>query len=189
MNTVTVTTTETSVVVSETSATVNVTAGQDTVLVNPPDMAYMCAFDLTTQTASSATTAYKITHDTTDGHYALTNNNGTFTFERRGTYLINFSVQFENTSTADVDTNIFAKKNGQVFSNTNSRTTVPSKHGQTSGSAITAVSFLMFFDVNDTFELWWQSDNSATKISKYAAIASPEIPVTPSIITTIVQVS
>lgn len=190
MNTVSVTTTETTVdVISATEATVNVVAGQDTVLVNPPDMAFLCAYDETSQTAASASTAYKVGHSATDGNYAITNTNGTFTFLRRGTYLISTSVQFQNTSTSEIDTNIFAKKNGQVFPATNSRTTVPSKHGQTPGAIITAVSFLMFFNVNETFELWWQSGGSDCTIESYSSGVSPEIPSTPSIITTIVQVA
>lgn len=189
MTEVLVTTTETTVDVATSSAVVNVTAGQDTLVVNPPVMDFVCAFDTTEQSAASATTSYKITHNTTDGHYGITHADGTFTFAHRGTYLISFSIQWQNTSTSDIDTNVFAKKNGQVFANSNSRTTVPSKHGQTPGSAITAVSFLIFFDVNDTFELWWQSDNVAVTLHTVASQTNPEMPAAPSIITTIVEVS
>jgi len=189
VNIVEVATSSTTVEVSETTATVDVIAGQDTVIVNPPDMAFIYAYDTTEQVASSPTTTYKIDHNTTDGHYAIENSNGTFTFLRRGTYLISFSIQHSNPSTSEIDVNIFAKKNGQVYADSNSLTTVPPKHGQISGSAITAVSLLMFLNVNETLELWWQADNSAAVLYTVPARVSPEIPAAPSIITTIVQVA
>lgn len=189
MNIVEVTTTQTVVEVTETSATVDVVAGQDTVLVNPPDMAFMCAFDTTEQAAASPTQTYKIKHNSTDGNYAIVNIDGTFTFQRRGTYLINFSTQHQNTTTNYVDVNVFVKKNGQVVPATNSKTTVEAKHGRIPGHMIMAVSFLMFFDVNETFELWWQSANPGCTLHTVAAVVSPEIPVSPSILTTIVQVA
>lgn len=189
MNVVEVATSSTTVEVSETTAVVDVTAGTDTVVVNPPDMAYMCAFDMTEQVAANPAATYKINHNQTDGSYAIVNSNGTFTFLRRGTYLINFSVQHLNTSTAEIDTNIFLKKNEQVFPASNSQSTVPPKHGQVPGSSITAVSLMMFFNVNETLELWWQSSGVAATLHTVAAKVSPEIPAAPSIITTIVQVA
>lgn len=190
MTDIAVTTSETTVsVVSPTAATVNVTAGQDTVLINPPDLAYIHAFDTTSQTAASSTQVYKVDVNTTGLAYAIDRTDGTFTFTRAGTYSVTFSVQWLNTSTSIVETNLFVKKNSQYVFDSSSYTSVPNSHGGVAGQTITTVNFIMQFVSNDTLQFWWHSDNSACTIHTIAATTSPEMPRSPGVIITIAQVS
>lgn len=189
MTEIIVQTTEANVsVVDPASAVVNVTAGQDSIFIDPPDMAYASLYDTTSQTASSSTTTYKVGINTTDVAYLISNDAGTITFDRSGTYSITFSVQFLNSSQSIVDTNIFAKKNNQPLSWSNSITSVPNRHGQINGAIITTVNFVLQFTAGDTFQLWWQANSSEATLHSSAAQTSPEIPGTPGVILTIVQV-
>lgn len=189
MTDVLVTTTETTVDVTETTATVNVTSATDTLLINPPDLAYIHAYDTTDQAVDNVTTSKKIDVNTLDLGYAITRSDGTFTFTRSGTYLVSMSIQFQNSATSIVETNIFVKKNNQAVSNSSSYSSVPSSHGGIPGRLITMVSFVMQFVTNDTLEFWWHADNVNCKIKTIAASTNPDSPVSPGVIITITQVS
>jgi hypothetical protein len=181
--------TATVTVATPTNSTVDVEAGQDTIVVNPPDFAYISVHDTTDQFDGSPSAVYKIRANTVDSQYLINFQGDTFTFLQKGLYSIIFSIQWQNASSNFVGTNVFLKKNNQVVPNTSSYTSVPGKHGQTNGGAITAVNFLERYDVNDTLSLWWQTGNSQCSVNAVPAVTSPEMPLSPSVIITIVQVA
>jgi hypothetical protein len=181
--------TSTVTVATPTSAIVDVQAGQDTVVVNPPDFAYISVHDTTDQADGSSTTVYKIRANNIDQQYLINFQGDTFTFLQKGLYSIIFSVQWQNASSNFVSTNVFLKKNNQVVPNTSSYTSVPAKHGQTNGAIVTAVNFLERYDVNDTLSLWWQTNSAQCTINAVPATTSPVMPLSPSVIITIVQVA
>lgn len=190
MTEVLVTVTEATVnVTAPTAATVSAVTATDTVVIDGPDWHYLQGYDVGTQTAANTTTVYTVRHNTLDGHYGITNNEGVFTFSKSGTYSVTFSVQWQNAQTSEVDANIFLKKNGQTVADSNSRVTLPKRHGQNPGAVITTVNFIMQFVANDTMNLSWQVGNVGCTIQSFSAVESPEIPVAPGVITTIMQVS
>jgi hypothetical protein len=181
--------TATVTVATPTNATIDVEAGQDTIVVNPPDFAYISVHDTTDQADGSSTTVYKIRANNIDQQYLINFQGDTFTFLQKGLYSIIFSVQWQNASSNFVGTNVFLKKNNQVVPNTSSYTSVPAKHGQTNGAIVTAVNFLERYDVNDTLSLWWQTNSAQCTVNAIPASTSPEMPLSPSVIITIVQVA
>jgi len=186
-----VTTTETTVlVVDPASATVNVTSGRDTILIDGPDFAYCGAYDNDgPQSAASSSSTYLIRVNQTDVAHLISNNNGVFTFERSGTYLVTFSIQWDNSSNQIVETNVFLKKNNQILPNTSSYTSVTSSHGGINGKTIMAAQFVLRFIANDTLAFYWQSNDSAAIIETVAATTTPEMPLSPGIIVTIGQIA
>lgn len=189
MSDIIVNTTETTVDVTETTATVDVTSATDTVLINPPDLAYMHAYDTTIQSVDNVTTSKKIDVNTTSISYQISRSDGTFTFLRSGTYLVSMSIQFQNPATSIVETNIFVKKNNQAVTASSSYSSVPSSHGGIPGRLITMVSFVMQAVTYDTLEFWWHSDNANCKIYTIPSSTNPDSPESPGAIITITQVS
>jgi len=141
-----------------------------------------------TQTAASINTPYAITYDNSD-----TNNSGVsivsnsrVTFANAGVYSITFSVQWYNTHNATEDANIWLKKNGTNFPDSDSRFSVPEKHGSTNGHDIGTVNFVLKLEAGDYIELFWQVTN--TLISLLYEAASGSLPAIPSVILTATQV-
>lgn len=190
MSVVTVSNTETVIEVIDPSASVvNVTAGEDTVIIDPPDLAYCNAYDTTDQAVTSVTASKKIDVNSTSLAYKISRSDGTFTFQQAGTYSISLSVQYENSATSIVESAIYLRKNNQVVDYSSSYSSVPNSHGGIPGRLITTVPFVMQFVPNDTLEFWWHADNINCKIHTIAASTSPSAPVAPGVIITIVQVS
>lgn len=190
MTDIIVATTETTVeVVSPVEATVDVTAATDTIVVDPPDFAYISVYDTTDQADGDPLQTYKITCNTVEEQYLINFSNGVFTFLQSGLYSITFSVQWQNTNSQDLNAAVFLKKNNQVLANSNSYESVPSKHGAVNGAALTTVNFVQRYAANDTLSLWWHSEGTGCSLKYVPATVTPEMPVSPSVVITIVQVS
>lgn len=105
--------------------------------------------------------------------------------ENAGTYNIQFSVQFVNTSAQIHDTDIWLRKNGTNVADTNSQFSVPERHGGVDGHLIGALNLFVDLAPNDYVELMWSTTNSAATIQYLAPKSNPTRPATPSAIVTV----
>lgn len=154
---------------------------------------YASFYDNTNQTAANTTTAYPITCNTGNGHYEINLVDGSkITFAHPGVYNIQFSIQFVNTDTNannPAEVNIWFRKNGNDVPESNSRFTVPTKHGAYNGHLIAALNFIIATDAdNDYVQIMWQTENTTISMETLSAGTTPTTPVTPSVIITAQQI-
>ena len=153
---------------------------------------YGSFYDTTNQTAANTTTAYPITCNTGNGNYDITMSGSKITFKHPGTYNIQFSIQFTNTDTNATnphEVNIWFRMNGSDVPYSNSRFTIPTRHGSYDGHVIAALNFLITTTAdNDYVELIWQTENTAISIRTLAAGTTPTTPMTPGVIITAQQI-
>ena len=149
-------------------------------------------WDTTTQTATAANTAYSVTLNSAD-----TANNGVsvtsgsrVTFAKTGVYSVTFSIQFTNSDSQIHDANVWLRKNDSGSSgdipDTDSKFSVPNKHGGTDGNLIGTVNFVLSLTAGDYIELIWSATNTAIQLSAFAAGTTPVSPSIPSVIVTAV---
>jgi hypothetical protein len=151
---------------------------------------YGCFYDKTTQSVSSTTTAYVFTYDTTDGHKGVSLENGSrLKVSYPGMYNLQFSVQFVNSDTKIHDADIWVRKNGSDYADSNSQFSIPNSHGGVNGSLIAAVNFYIPLAANDYVELAWCATSTQITAKYIAPQTSPTRPATPSVIVTINQIS
>jgi len=105
--------------------------------------------------------------------------------EIAGTYNIQFSVQFVNTDSNIHDTDIWMRKNGVDVPDTNSRFSVPNRHGSTDGHLIGALNLFVDLAADEYIELMWATTNTSTTIEYVAAQTGPVRPAAPSVILTV----
>jgi hypothetical protein len=149
--------------------------------------AYGSFYDTTNQTLVSANVEKKINIGATLESNAVSIVDGTkITFERKGVYNIQYSVQFVNSSNSVHVANIWLSKNNQVVADSNRKFSVPSKQGQINGHLIVAVNYIMTLEEDDYLEFKWTAENTAVSIETIAA--SGTIPRTTGIILTAQQV-
>ena len=101
-----------------------------------------------------------------------------------GAYNFQFSIQFANTSASDHDIELWFRKNGVDVPASNSRYTIPSKHGSINGHLIAALNYVIELAANEYMELMWWSEDSAVFIEAQAAKTGPTRPAIPSVIMT-----
>lgn len=106
-----------------------------------------------------------------------------------GTYNIQFSFQFANTSATAYDVDIWLKKNDVTIPDSNSQFTVPGKHGSINGHLIAALNYFVDMLAGDVIEIVWRTENSTVFIEYIPPQASPIRPATPSAIVTVNFVS
>jgi len=111
------------------------------------------------------------------------------TVDYAGIYNLQFSLQFVNTDTQIHDTDVWFRKNGTNVPNSNSRFSVPNKHGGVDGHVIAALNFFVDMDPGDFMEIMWHTDNIQVSIQQLPTAASPTRPATPSAIVTMQYVS
>ena len=142
------------------------------------------------QAAVSTTAAYAITYDVTDiadSVYLTGNSKLTVTYP--GVYNLQFSIQFNNADTQIHDTDVWAAINGTNVSNTNSRFSIPNRHGGVDGHLIAALNLFLPMEAGDYVELYWATTNTSVTIEHIPAASSPTRPATPSVIATMTFVS
>ena len=153
---------------------------------------YGSFYDTTNQTAANTTTAYPITCNVSNGTYDVSMSGSKITFEHPGTYNIQFSIQFVNTdSNANnpAEVNIWFRLNGSDVPYSNSRFSIPTKHGSHNGHLIAALNFIITTTQdNDYVEIMWQTENTTISIETLAAGTTPTTPVTPGVIITAQQI-
>ena len=115
-----------------------------------------------------------------------------------GIYNLQFSAQMVNTDSQIHDIDIWFRKNGVLSSsadipNSNSRYSVPNRHGGIDGNLIAALNFFVDLEENDYIEIMWHTFDTSTTIEALPAVSAsgttPAIPATPSVIATMAYVS
>lgn len=151
---------------------------------------YLAVQDSTDQTAASTTTAYAITYDTTD--YSLgasLSNSSRLNVSYSGLYNLQFSAQFVNTDSSIHDIDIWFRKNGTDIANSNSRYSVPNRHGSVDGHLIAALNFFVALEKNDYVQIMWSTDSTNVSLQSLPAATSPTRPSIPSVIATLSYLS
>jgi hypothetical protein len=142
------------------------------------------------QVAVSTTDSYAVTFDVTDvADSVYLANSSRMTTTYAGVYNLQFSIQFANTDTQIHDVDVWAAVNGTNLSNSNSRFSVPNRHGGVDGHLIAALNLYLTMQANDYVELYWHTDNTNVYIEQINAASSPTRPATPSVIATMSFVS
>ncbi len=115
-----------------------------------------------------------------------------------GRYNIQFSAQLVNTDSQIHDLDIWFRKNGVLSSsadlaNSNSRYSVPNRHGGIDGNLIAALNFFIDLAAGEYIEIMWHTFDISTTIQSLPAVAasgtSPAVPASPSVIATVSYVS
>ena len=142
------------------------------------------------QTAASTTVAYAITYDVTDiSDSVYLSNSSRLNVTYPGVYNLQFSIQFVNTDTQIHDVDVWAAINGTNVANSNSKFSVPNRHGGVDGHLIAALNIFLSMQSGDYVELYWATTNTAVSVEHLAAASSPTRPATPSVIATMAFVS
>lgn len=146
--------------------------------------------DSTDQTAGSITTAYAMTYNTTDYSEGVTLASGSrITAGYSGLYNLQFSAQFVNTDSAIQDVDVWFRKNGSDIANSNSRFSVPNRHGSVDGHLIAGLNFFVALEKNEYVEIMWATTSTTVSIQQLPTQTSPTRPATPSVIATMSYLS
>lgn len=142
--------------------------------------------DSTDQTAASTTAAYPVTFNTNDFVNGISVvSNSRLTVKSYGIYNVQFSIQFVNTDSSIQDVDIWFRKNGINIANSNSRFSVPNRHGSVDGHLIAALNFWVELSADDYVEIMWATTSTSVSIQQLPAASSPTRPATPSAIVTV----
>jgi hypothetical protein len=146
--------------------------------------------DTTDQSIATVTATANISLNTTD--YAL----GTslvdgykVKVDYSGLYNIQFSFQFVNTDSQIQDVDVWFRKNNSDIAASNSKFSVPNKHGSVDGHLISSLNFNIELAKNDFVSLAWATTSTAVTLEQLPAQTSPTRPATPSAIVTIQYLS
>ena len=149
------------------------------------NLAYASFYDADTadQTGSTtAATAVEIATAAVAGAGITVASNTRITFAVAGTYRINASLQFNNSSAADRFVDVWFSKNGTNIANSNGRVAVP-KAGD-GGTYLLAYEIFETVTAGQYIEIYWYPENVAVTLHYRAAVAAspgvtPAIPATP----------
>jgi len=142
------------------------------------------------QTAASTTVAYAVTYSNTDiSDSVFLSNSSRLNTTYKGIYNLQFSIQLVNTDTQIHDVDVWAAINGTDVANSNSRFSVPNRHGGVDGHLIAALNLFLTMQAGDYVELYWHTTNTAVSVEYLSAGSSPTRPATPSVIATMSFVS
>ena len=150
---------------------------------------YGAFYDTTNQSAAAINTATAVKCNVANGNWdVFVQDQSKFTVIHAGTYNVQFSLQFTNPTTSEYEVDIWFRINGTDVDYSNSRFTVPSKHGSDNGHLIAALNFIAEMEANDYVQIMWSTPNVSVIIETIAASTSPVRPVTPSAIVTLQQI-
>lgn len=149
------------------------------------NLAYASFYDADTadQTGSTtAATAVEIATAAVAGAGITVASNTRITFAVAGTYRINASLQFNNSSATDRFVDVWFSKNGTNIANSNGRVAVP-KAGD-GGTYLLAYEIFETVTAGQYIEIYWYPENVAVTLHYRAAVAAspgvtPAIPATP----------
>ena len=148
-------------------------------------LAYASFYDADTADQAGSTTAATAVEFATAavaGAGITVASNTRITFAAAGTYRINASLQFNNSSAADRFVDIWFSKNGTNIANSNGRVAVP-KTGD-GGTYLLAYEIFETVTAGQYIEIYWYPENVAVTLHYRAAVAAspgvtPAIPATP----------
>ena len=149
------------------------------------NLAYASFYDADTadQTGSTtAATAVEFATAAVAGAGITVASNSRITFAAAGTYRINASLQFNNSSAADRFVDVWFSKNGTNIANSNGRVAVP-KTGD-GGTYLLAYEIFETVTAAQYIEIYWYPENVAVTLHYRAAVVAnpgvtPAIPATP----------
>ena len=116
-----------------------------------------------------------------------------------GIYNLQFSALFTNTAANQHDVDVWFRKNATTpteggILDSNSKFTVPTKHGTVDGSLIGALNFVLPLAAGDFVEIMWAANDITVALETLPAVAAvagvtPAIPRTPGLIVSLTYVS
>ena len=146
--------------------------------------------DTTDQSIATITATANISLDTTDYSLGTSLVDGyKIKVDYSGLYNVQFSIQFVNTDNNIHDIDIWFKKNNSNVAGSNSKFSVPNRHGGTDGHLIAALNFNIELAKDDYVSLAWATSSTAVTVEHLAAQTTPTRPATPSAIVTIQYLS
>jgi hypothetical protein len=146
--------------------------------------------DTTDQSIATITATANISLDTTDYSLGTSLVDGyKIKVDYSGLYNVQFSIQFVNTDNNIHDIDIWFKKNNSDVAGSNSKFSVPNRHGGTDGHLIAALNFNIELAKDDYVSLAWATSSTAVTVEHLAAQTTPTRPATPSAIVTIQYLS
>lgn len=148
--------------------------------------------DSTDQTATSLGDANIMSYNTTDLSNGVYLTDSTkINVRNPGTYAVQYSVEFKNTTNDSQHVDIWFRKNANNLAGTNSRFGLPARKSSGDPSHLVAASiFFIELAANDYIQIAWRPSDLGVSLEHYAAITAvpgttPAIPATPSIIVTV----
>ena len=146
--------------------------------------------DTTDQSLATITATGNISLNTTDYSLGTSLVDGyKVKVDYSGLYNVQFSIQFVNTDNNIHDIDIWFKKNNSNVAGSNSKFSVPNRHGGTDGHLIAALNFNIELAKDDYVSLAWATSSTAVTVEHLAAQTTPTRPATPSAIVTIQYLS
>jgi hypothetical protein len=142
--------------------------------------------DGNTQTIAVINTGYPIkfrTMDLSNGVSVVSDSR--ITFANTGIYNLQFSVQLENSGTAEHDVTIWLRKNGSDVAGSSGFVAVVAKHGGINGHVLPSWNYLLDVVAGEYYELVWSATSTSVTMPFYAAGSPP--PSTASAIFTVTQ--
>jgi hypothetical protein len=140
---------------------------------------YGSFYDTTTQTAAAINTGYAMKLNTTaESNQISVLNNSQVTFKNRGTYNVQFSAQFTQSSASDHFIWIWLRKNGSNVPYSASKISIKGSKGE----LVAAWNFVVSVLGGDYVEIMWAVED--TGISILAEAANAFAPAVPSVILT-----
>lgn len=149
---------------------------------------YGAFFDSTDQAATTANVGLPVQLGMVDFASNVSIVAGTkITIANVGTYNLQWSGQFANSTTSAHDVRVWLRYNGTDYPNSASIVTVPAKHGSLSGHIIAAWNWLGQSQAPDDFvEIMWATENLG--VTLHADPAGSGGPAVPSVIVTLTEV-
>lgn len=139
------------------------------------------------QTAASVATAYALTLNVDDFPNGISVvSNSRITVSDEGVYLVNFSIQVQNTTNDVQYFDVWFRKNGTDIPASNSQFSLPArKSSGTASSLIATTPFMVDLAANDYIEIMWRVSDTGVSIQYLPAVSAspgvtPAIPATPS---------
>lgn len=124
---------------------------------------HIAAQDTTDQYATATNTPTKVLWNTLDSGLAFTlNPNSTATPAYRGTYKIDYSLQFFNTDTQIHEAYVWLRLNGNDIPGSTSVFSVPNRHGGVDGALVAYSSVTFTVSEIDEISLYWATNQAAT---------------------------
>ena len=146
--------------------------------------------DTTDQSIATTTATANISLNTTDYSLGTSLVDGyKVKVDYSGLYNVQFSIQFVNTDNNIHDIDIWFKKNNSNVAGSNSKFSVPNRHGGTDGHLIAALNFNIELAKDDYVSLAWATSSKDVTVEHLAAQTTPTRPATPSAIVTIQYLS
>jgi hypothetical protein len=147
--------------------------------------------DSTTQSASSTTSAYAITLNTTDYAEGITIQSGSqLKVLYSGIYNIQFSFQLSNLANSTENVDVWFRVNGTDVPKSNSMFGLaPRKTSTDPYHVIAALNYFASLTANDYIQIMWATSNTSVTIKANGTQTSPTRPSTPSAIVTMQYVS